>query len=71
MRSDEWPAERAEQVHPFIVGLLGCDRAPAAFGPKAGECALLAEACFIFEPKLNALMRKTPPGSRDERRKFF
>ena len=42
--------DRCVQVDPFIFGLLAGGRAAAAFGPDAGQRALLAEAGLVLDP---------------------
>lgn len=58
-------ADRAEEIGPLVAGVARGTGSRAAFGPDAGEGALLANPRFILEPDFE---RSALRGLRDRNR---
>ena len=49
-------ADGAEDVGPLVALIVRRTRPGASFGPDAGQCALLADACLVLEPDFDRLV---------------
>ena len=61
-------ADSSEEITPLVAGVALGAGPCAALGPDAGECALLANPCFILEPYFQRLALCS---LRDHRRDRF